>query len=272
MILRSLFMVEKVQRLNNDKIVILKIMHNAFFYQFIFLLFYKSCYLYIMSEEAEALAHVRYVNLRKKVNAEGWSDNMELLLKRWAEKAAGLRFLHSFTGGEWKKFADYSSLAAILVTILASGASLGAASVDDQDVKDSILISVGGIGLISSLIQSLKQFYNAEEKTADHLSLAKQFGSFYRYITLQLAMSREERDPSDVLTAYSLKEYERLMSEAPTISGTAIKAFKEKFKNSEQTSPDIAQDSFVVEICKEITADVEKKQEDESKNSAVDNL
>jgi len=224
-----------------------------------------------MSDEAEALAHVRYVNLRKKVNAEGWSDNMELLLKRWAEKAAGLRFLHSVTGSEWKKFADYSSLAAILVTIIASGASLGAASVDDQDMKDSILISVGGIGLVSSLIQSLKQFYNAEEKTADHLSIAKQFGSFYRYITLQLAMSREERDPSDVLTAFSRKEYERLMSESPSISSTAITAFKEKFKNSEQTNPDITQDSFVVEICKEISEDVEKKNNSES-TSSVENL
>ena len=50
-----------------------------------------------------------------------------LLLKRWAEKAAGLRYLHSITGGKWKTFADYSSLTAILVTILASGASLCAA-------------------------------------------------------------------------------------------------------------------------------------------------
>ena len=54
-----------------------------------------------MSDEAEALAHVKYTNLRKRVNAEGWSDNMELLLKRWGEKAAGLRFLHSTSGGEW---------------------------------------------------------------------------------------------------------------------------------------------------------------------------
>lgn len=202
-----------------------------------------------MSEEAEALAHVRYVSLKKKVNAEGWTDNMELLLKRWGEKAAGLRFLHESTGGEWKKFADSSSLAAIFVTLLASGASLAAASVDDKHTKDCILLSVGGIGLISTLIQSLKQFYNAEEKTADHMSLAKQFGSFYRYITLQLAMSRDERDPSDVLTAYSLKEYERLMSEAPSISGAAIAKFKSKFGNSEQAVPDVAQDAFVVQVC-----------------------
>lgn len=202
-----------------------------------------------MSDEAEALAHVKYTNLRKRVNAEGWSDNMELLLKRWGEKAAGLRFLHSTSGGEWKKFADRTSLSAIFVTLLASGASLSAASVEDEHAKNCVLMSVGAIGLLSTLIQSVKQFYNADEKTADHMSLAKQFGSFYRYITLQMAMSREDRDPSDVLTAFSLKEYERLMSESPPLSATAIAAFKQKFKDSEQTSPDITQDSFVVQIC-----------------------
>jgi hypothetical protein len=181
-----------------------------------------------MSDEAEALAHVKYINLRKKVNAEGWSDNIELLLKRWGEKAAGLRFLHSTTGGEWKRFADRTSLSAIIVTLLASGASLSATSVEDEHAKNCVLMSVGAIGLLSTLIQSVKQFYNADEKTADHMSLAKQFGSFYRYITLQMAMSREDRDPSDVLT---------------------IAAFKQKFKDSEQTSPDITQDSFVIQIC-----------------------
>jgi hypothetical protein len=203
-----------------------------------------------MSDEAEALAHVRYLNLRKKVNAEGWSDNMELLLKRWAEKAAGLRYMHSATGGEWKRFADMSSLASIFVTLMASGASLSAASVESEHAKNCILIGVGGIGLLSTLVQALRQFYNAEEKTADHLSISKQFGSFYRYITLQLAMSREDRDPSDVLTSFSLKEYERLMSDSPPISGTAISKFKSHFKDSDQATPDIAQDAFVVDICK----------------------
>ena len=219
-------------------------------------------------DEAEALAHVKYTNLKKKVNADSWSTNMELLLKRWAEKAAGLRFMHATTGGEWKKFSDYCSLSAIFVTIIASGASLGAASVDDQDIKDSILIGVGGVGLVSSLIQALKQFYNSEEKTADHLSIAKQFGSFYRYVNLQLAMSREERDPSDILTSYSLKEYERLMSESPSISGSAIEAFHARFKNSEQTKPDIALESFVIDICKdyESTLVLDSKDTDDKDN------
>lgn len=198
--------------------------------------------------EQEALVSARLGDIRKRVNAESWSDNMEKLIADWGEKAAGLRFMHAHSGGGWKKFANDLTLAGIFVTSIASSVSLVATSVEDQNVKDGILYGVGGIGLVSALIQSLKKFYNAEEKAADHASVAKQFGTFYRYITMQMNMSREDRDPADVLTAYALKEYERLQQEAPPLSGKSITAFKAKFLNGEQAVPDVAEESFVITV------------------------
>jgi hypothetical protein len=200
--------------------------------------------------EQEALVSARLGDIRKRVNAESWSDNMEKLIADWGEKAAGLRFMHAHSSGGWKKFSNYLALTGILVTSVASSISLVATSVEDPDVKNGILYGVGGVGLVSALIQSLKKFYNAEEKAADHASVAKQFGSFYRYVTMQMNMSREDRDSADVLTAYALKEYERLQQEAPPLSGASITAFKAKFMNGEQAVPDIAEDRFVIHVTK----------------------
>jgi hypothetical protein len=200
------------------------------------------------SGEMEALTAARLGDLRKKVNAESWSDNMELLMKQWGEKAAGLRFMHAHSGNKWKGFANNLAITGIIATGVASTLSLIATSVDDQDTKDGILFSVGGIGLISTLIQSFKKFYNAEEKAADHSSVAKQFGSFYRYMTLQLGMTREDRDPADILTSWALKEYERLQQEAPPISGDSIVLFNKKFDKNIQAIPDIAEDKFVIKV------------------------
>lgn len=200
--------------------------------------------------EQEALVSARLGDIRKRVNAESWSDNMEKLIADWGEKAAGLRFMHSHTGGSWKKFSNNLAISSILVTSVASSISLIATSVEDEDIKNGILYGVGGVGLVSALIQSLKKFYNAEEKAAEHASVAKQFGSFYRYITMQMNMSREDRDPADVLTVYALKEYERLQQEAPPVSGSSIKAFKDKFTNTEQAIPDVAEDKFVIHVTK----------------------
>lgn len=198
--------------------------------------------------EQEALVSARLGDIRKKVNAESWSPNMEKLIADWGEKAAGLRFMHSHSGSSWKKFGNNLAITGILVTSIASSISLVATSVEDIEIKNGILFGVGGVGMVSALIQSFKKFYNAEEKAADHASVSKQFGSFYRYITLQMNMSREDRDPSDVLTTYALKEYERLQQEAPPLSGESIKAFKSKFSNGEQAIPDIAEDKFVIHV------------------------
>ena len=202
------------------------------------------------SGEAEALATARLGDLRKKVNAESWSDNMENLMKQWGEKAAGLRFMHAHSGGQWKAFANKLAITGIVVTGVASTLSLVATSIDDQNVKDGILFGVGGIGLVSTLVQSFKKFYNAEEKAADHGSVSKQFGSFYRYMTLQLGMSREDRDPADILTTWALKEYERLQQEAPNLGGSSVALFKKTFTNENQAIPDIAEDEFVIKVYK----------------------
>ena len=198
--------------------------------------------------EMEALATARLGDLRKKVNADSWSDNMENLMKQWGEKAAGLRFMHAHSGGQWKGFANKLAISGIIVTGVASTLSLVATSIDDQETKNGVLFGVGGIGLISTLIQSFKKFYNAEEKAADHSSVSKQFGSFYRYMTLQMGMSREDRDPADVLTTWALKEYERLQQEAPPLNGTSVALFKKKFTDPDQAVPDVAEDKFVIKV------------------------
>lgn len=185
---------------------------------------------------------------------KNWSDNIELLMKQWGEKAAGLRFMHNDSGKRWKRFSNRLSIFSILVTTMASTISLTATSIDDDKIKDVLLFSVGGIGLLSTLIQSFKKFYNAEEKTADHFSSSKQFGTFYRYMILQLSMSRDQRDPPEMLTNWALKEYERLLQEAPPIEDKSVCLFKTRFNCSEQAIPDVAEDKFIISVHKHTTS------------------
>jgi len=217
-------------------------------------------------EETEALTSVRLGDLRKKINAASWTDNMEVLMKHWGEKAAGLRFMHSHTSRKWKKFSDNLSISGILVTGVASTLSLIATNVTDDNIKNGFLYGVGGIGLLSTLIQSFKKFYNSEEKAAEHNMIAKQFGSYYRKMTLQMGMSRFDRNPSDVLTTWALEEYERLQQDAPSISGKSISLFKNNFKGKGQCFPDVAEDHFIINIYKEDT----EKEEEETTEEKLD--
>ena len=200
------------------------------------------------AEAEEALASVKMAGLRKKLNADSWNDNMENLMKMWGEKAAGLRFMHDNAAGSWKKFSNTLTLWSIGMTTLASGASLISASINDEEAKNAVLYAVGSIGIISSLIQSLKKFYNAEEKAADHNAVARQFGSFYRYMTLQMNLTREDRQPSDQLSEFALKEYERMQQEAPPLGGAQIALFRKTFANSDQAVPDVCEKEFNIKV------------------------
>jgi hypothetical protein len=202
------------------------------------------------AEAQEALTSVKMAGLRKKINADSWNDNMENLMKIWGEKAAGLRFMHDNAAGSWKKFSNTLTLWSIGMTTLASGASLISASIDDAEAKNIVLYVVGGIGIASSLLQSLKKFYNAEEKAADHNAVARQFGSFYRYMTLQLNLTREDRLPSDQLSEQALKEYERLQQEAPPLGGAQVALYHKTFCDSDQATPDVCEKRFSIKVYK----------------------
>jgi len=140
------------------------------------------------------------------------------------------------------------TLYSIIATTIASAASLVAGSIDEVEYKDAVLFTAGGIGLVTSFVQSLKKFYNADEKAAEHGSIAKQFGSYYRYVSIQMGMSREDRRPSDELFEWALKDYERLQQEALPLRGDDVKLYKTTFKNSKQASPDNCKKDYVIPI------------------------
>ena len=195
-------------------------------------------------EQKQALMNANLAGLQNELNAASWSDHMEELMKAWGEKAAGLRWMHNRSATKWKKQADRLTLSGIFITTLVSTASLATAGIEDSQ---TVMYVVGSVGMIGAVIQSLKKFYNSEEKTAEHASIAKQFGSFYRNVTLQMGMSRFDRKPSAELSEWALAEYERMQQDAPNISGDVVAAYKNTFPNTENV-PDIAEDEFIIQV------------------------
>ena len=195
----------------------------------------------------EALTAVKLDGIKKKLNEESWSENMEQIMKMWGEKAAGLRFMHGNASGYWTGLSNNLTITSIFITTLASTASLVSTSIEGEN-KNIVLYVVGVVGLIASLIQSLKKFYNAEEKAAEHGAIAKQFGSFYRFMTLQLGIERSNRMHSDQLSDWALKEYERLQQDALPLGAEQINLYKKTFVNSKQSIPDICEDEFIINV------------------------
>jgi len=156
--------------------------------------------------------------------------------------------MHSKDRKYWRKKSNIISIASILITTLSSSLSLSSTS---SNYYESIMYLVGFLGLVSSLMQSLKQFYNADEKVSEHKLSSRLYGNFYRSIKLQLALNHNDRIPVSEFVNTSFKEYEKLLQDAPIINTTTIENFKHQFKNITCSKPDICGTDLIIEINRE---------------------
>ena len=185
---------------------------------------------------------------KDKLAIKEWNNSIEDLLKSWGEKGAGLSIMHSKDRKYWRKKSNIISIASILITTLSSSLSLSSTS---SNYYESIMYLVGFLGLVSSLMQSLKQFYNADEKASEHKLSSRLYGNFYRSIKLQLALNHNDRIPVSEFVNTSFKEYEKLLQDAPIINTTTIENFKQQFKSITCSKPDICGTDLIIEINRE---------------------
>ena len=180
-----------------------------------------------------------------KINIKEWDEELENLLRDWGEKSACLSLLHHNDRKYWRKKSNFFSITSIIITTISSSLSL---SSTNSPYYTYIMYGVGSIGLLSSLLQSIKQFYNADERASDHKFISRQYSNFYRTIKLQLALKKDSRSPINDFVNWAFKEYERLIQESPLINESTIETFKKKFSKSTFKKPDICSDEFVIQI------------------------
>ncbi|KAK3246296.1 hypothetical protein CYMTET_44162 [Cymbomonas tetramitiformis] len=83
-------------------------------------------------EEQMALEAVKLTALKKKINAKGWSNHMEDIMKAWGEKAASNREMHDTAASKWKRFSDRIYIPVIFLSTIAGVSNFGAASIEDN--------------------------------------------------------------------------------------------------------------------------------------------
>jgi len=184
-------------------------------------------------------------NINSNMKIQKWNSEIENLLKSWGEKSGGLSILHSNDRKFWRHKSNILSITSIIITTLSSSISLSSTSSSYYEV---IMYFVGFLGLTSSLIQSLKQFYNADEKASEHRVISKQFGNYFRSIRMQLSLKSSDRVPVNEFTNWAFKEYEKLIQEAPPLNSKTIDEFKQSFKSVLSSKPDVCGDDLIIEI------------------------
>ena len=121
-----------------------------------------------------------------------WCDKQEKLLKSWAERAAGYRWLHNHARLHYKRQNDYLSYPSIVIssiTGVGGFAVLNPSGNDNvpQHVKNKIMIVqyfFAFLNVIGGILTSIGKFSQSSTLSDSHSLMCVQYSKFYRNIDM----------------------------------------------------------------------------------------
>ena len=174
-----------------------------------------------------------------------WCPKQEQLLIRWAEKAAGYRWLHNHARMFYKKQNDWLSYPCIIISSITGVGGFAVLSPNDQNMsteqKQKIVIFqyfFAFLNVVAGILTSISKFNNSSRMMESHSVMCVQYSKFYRNIDMELSLETKYRE--DVLEFVNKVrlEYDRLLDDAPDIPSHTIEAFNETFPDKEN-KPDV---------------------------------
>jgi hypothetical protein len=175
-----------------------------------------------------------------------WCEKQEQLLIRWAEKAAGYRWLHNHARLYFKKQHDYLSYPSIVIasiTGVGGFAVLNPSGNDDVDSSTKTKIIVvqyffAFLNVLGGILTSISKFSQSANLAEAHSAMCVQYSKFYRNIDMELSLDVQHREDVLEFVQKARQEYDRLLDDAPDIPAISIQAFNIEFPDREN-KPDV---------------------------------
>ena len=186
-------------------------------------------------------------------DCDGWCEKQERLLIKWAEKAAGYRWLHNHARLYYKKQNDYLSYPSI---VIASITGVGGFAVLNpsgnegvsQDTKNNIMIIqyfFAFLNVLAGILTSISKFSQSLPLSEAHSLMCVSWSKFYRCIDMELSLDVKHRGGVVEFIMKSREEYDKLLDDSPDIPAISIKAFLKQFPDKEN-KPDVCNGLSIV--------------------------
>ena len=182
-----------------------------------------------------------------------WCEKQEKLLIKWAEKAAGYRWLHNHARLFYKKQNDwlaYQSIVIASITGVGGFAVLNPSGSDDvsTETKNNIMIIqyfFAFLNVLAGILSSISKFSQSLSLSEAHSAQCVQWSKFYRSIDMELSLDTKHRDNVVEFIMKCREEYDKLLDDSPDIPSITIQAFLVQFPDKEN-KPDVCNGLSIV--------------------------
>jgi hypothetical protein len=174
-----------------------------------------------------------------KNELDHWSNECEILLAEWSEKASCYRWLHNKSEKKYRTRYYMFSIPVIILSTLTGAANVGMDSYIDEKNKSMAQGIVGGVNIFAGILSTLQTFLKVCENMENHRSAGVSWSKLGRNISIELAIDPNRRQNCHDFLNICRAEYDRLIEQSPLITDDIINTFKKRFKSYEVSKPAI---------------------------------
>ena len=166
-----------------------------------------------------------------------WCEKQEKLLIKWAEKAAGYRWLHNHARLYYKKQNDWLAYPSIIIASITGVGGFAVLNPSGNDgvsseTKTRIMIVqyfFAFLNVIAGILSSISKFSQSLPLSESHSAMCVNWSKFYRSIDMELSLDIKHRGNVVEFIMKSREEYDKLLDDAPDIPAISIQAFMVQF-------------------------------------------
>ena len=170
---------------------------------------------------------------RKGKFHNGWTDEQEDLMAKWADIAACYRWLHDRCEKKYSGNNMSMTIPVIILSTLTGTASVGLNSIvgDDPMAQKYGQFAIGGVSLIAGILTTLGNFFKYAQLSESNRVAGIAWGKFQRQIAVELSLHPNDRLDSMDFIKICRAELDRLIEQSPPIPDKIIGDFLREFKD-----------------------------------------
>jgi hypothetical protein len=172
-----------------------------------------------------------------------YNSHLEELIASEAEKASVLRWLHDQSEKRYSQFNTFIAFPVICISTLAGTASIGSETLFGS--AQSAPIIIGMMSLTVSILNVVGNFFAWAKRTEGHRISSINYGKIHRWISIELALPRDQRIPAKHFLKQIREQIDRLNETSPPIPQVVVDKFRKNFTK-------LKENISVPEICNDI--------------------
>jgi hypothetical protein len=174
-----------------------------------------------------------------------WNEGFEMVLKKEAEQAESLFWLHNKSSILQARNNDYITIPSIVLQTLTGFLSATGGLVPS--------LALGAVSVFTGILSTLVSYYRFSAKAEGHRVVGQLYMKIYKHLEVELALPIAQRTDPDKLLKDVREKLQRIAEVAPDVPESVIEQYKSKFKDNKTSHPIIANGLDPVKIYKDDT-------------------